>query len=145
MAATATFISRPPEAERGKPMKSDGVHQPESNLAPDAPAEDIMVPAGNLIVWLLALSPIVGIFFEMLGIVLIGAPWLIVPDVMALALSIYLGYLDRKKLEVKGYDTSQLGPPWLVPIYLFKRARMLKHKLTYFIVWCALCAGLVLL
>ena len=126
-------------------MKSDGVQQPESNLSPDAPAEDIMVPAGNLIVWLLALSPIVGIFFEMLGIVLIGVPWLIVPDVIALGLSVCLAYLDRKKLEAKGYDTSKLGPSWLVPIYLFKRARMLKHKLTYFIVWCALCAGLVLL
>ena len=126
-------------------MKSDGVQQPESNLSPDAPAEDIMVPAGNLIVWLSALSPIVGIFFEMLGIVLIGAPWLIVPDVIALGLSVCLAYLDRKKLDAKGYDRSKLGPPWLVPIYLFKRARMLKHKLTYFIVWCALCAGLVLL
>jgi hypothetical protein len=126
-------------------MKNDGVQQPESNLAPEALAEDVTGPAGNLIVWLSALSPIIGIFFEMLGIVLIGAPWLIVPDVVALGLSVYLAYQDRKKLKVKGYDTSKLGPPWLVPLYLYKRARMLKHKLTYFIVWCALCAGLILL
>lgn len=126
-------------------MKSDVVQQPESNLEPDAMAEDTTASVDNLIVWLLALSPIVGIFFEMLGIVLIGVPWLIVPDVIALALSIYLGYMDRKKLKAMGHDTSKLGPPWLVPIYLFKRARMFKHKLTYFIVWCALCVGLVLL
>ncbi|MGW8186052.1 MAG: hypothetical protein ACWGNK_02260 [Desulfobacterales bacterium] len=126
-------------------MKSDVVQQPESNLEPDAMAEDTTASVDNLIVWLLALSPIVGIFFEMLGIVLIGVPWLIVPDVIALALSIYLGYMDRKKLRAMGHDTSKLGPPWLVPIYLFKRARRFKHKLTYFIIWCALCVGLVLL
>jgi hypothetical protein len=126
-------------------MKSDVMQQPESNLEPDAMAEGTMASADNLIVWLLALSPIVGIFFEMLGIVLIGVPWLMVPDVVALALSIYLGYRDRKKLKAMGHDTSKLGPPWLVPIYLFKRARMFKHKLTYFIAWCALCVGLVLL
>jgi hypothetical protein len=126
-------------------MKSDVIQQPESHIASDAPREHAVAPAGNLIVWLLALSPIVGIFFEMLGIVLIGMPWLIVPDVVALALSIYLGYADQRKLKAMGHDTSRLGPPWLVPIYLFKRARMLKHKLTYFIVWCALCVGLILL
>jgi hypothetical protein len=126
-------------------MKSDVIQQPESDIASDAPREHAVAPAGNLIVWLLALSPIVGIFFEMLGIVLIGMPWLIVPDVVALALSIYLGYADQRKLKAMGHDTSRLGPPWLVPIYLFKRARMLKHKLTYFIVWCALCVGLILL
>jgi hypothetical protein len=126
-------------------MKSDVMQQPESNLEPDAMAEGTMASADNLIVWLLALSPIVGIFFEMLGIVLIGVPWLMVPDVVALALSIYLGYRDRKKLKAMGHDISKLGSPWLVPIYLYKRAQMFKHKLTYFIVWCALCVGLVLL
>jgi hypothetical protein len=126
-------------------MKSEISQQPENNLESDAPPENTAAPAGNRIVWLLALSPIVGIFFEMLGIVLIGMPWLIFPDVIALALCIYLAYVDQRRLKAAGHDTSKMGPPWLVPVYLFKRARMLEHKLTYFIVWCGLCVGLVLL
>ena len=126
-------------------MKNDVLQQRTSHLETGAPSGDVVPPAGNLIVWLLALSPIVGIFFELLGIVLIGMPWLIFPDVVALVLCIYLAYADQRKLKAVGHDTSKLGPPWLVPFYLYKRARMLKHKLTYFIVWCALCVGLVIL
>jgi len=114
-------------------------------LESDAQPEYTAAPASNLIIWILALSPIVGIFFEVIGFVLIGLPIPILPDVVVLALSIYLGYADQKKLKAIGHDTSKMGPPWLVPIYLFKRARTLKHKLRYLIVWCALCGVLVLL
>jgi len=145
MAESATFISWPPEVEGGKPTKSGIKQQPESNLEPDAPPEHTVAPASNLIIWILALSPIVGFFFELTGFALVGLPIPIIPDVVVLALSIYFGYVDQKKLKATGHDTSKMGPPWLVPIYLFKRARMLKHKLTYLIVWCGLCGVLVLL
>ena len=117
----------------------------EYNLESDAPPEHPVPPVSNLIIWMLALSPIVGIFFELSGFVLIGLPIPIFPDVVVLALSIYFGYVDQKKLKTIGHDTSKMGPPWLLPIYLFKRARILKHKLTYLIVWCGLCGVLVLL
>lgn len=117
-------------------MKSDIIQQPGSNLESDAPPEYTASPVGNLSVWIVALSPMVGVFFELLGLVLIGMPWLIFPDIIGLALSIYFAYVDQKKLKAIGHDTSKLGPPWLVPVYLFKRARMLNHKLTYFTVWC---------
>jgi hypothetical protein len=126
-------------------MKSDVIQQPESNSESGAPPEYTASPAGNLSVWIVALSPMVGVFFELLGLVLIGMPWLIFPDIIGLALSIYFAYVDQKKLKVMGHDTSKLGPPWLVPVYLFKRARMLKHKLTYFIVWCGLFGVTILL
>ena len=47
----------------------------------------------------------------------------------------YLFWIPRSK-ETQSYrhDTPKRGPPWLVPIYLFKRARILKHNLTYLIV-----------
>ena len=131
--------------EGGKPTKSDIKQQPESNLESDSPPEHTVAPAINLIIWILALSPIVGIFLDLTGFVLIGLPIPILPDVVVLALSIYFGYVDQKKLKAIGHDTSKMGPPWLVPIYLFKRARILKHKLTYLIVWCGLCGVLVLL
>ena len=126
-------------------MKSHVKQQPESNLESDAPLEYTVEPARNLIIWILALSPIVGIFFELIGFVLIGLPVPILPDVVVLALSIYFGYVDQKRLRAIGHDTSKMGPPWLVPIYLFKRAKILKHKLAYLIVWCGLCRVLVLL
>ena len=126
-------------------MKSDVIQQPESNLASDAPPEYTMAPAGNLMIWILALSPIVGIIFELIGFVMIGLPIPILPDIVVLALSISFGYADQKKLNAIGYDTSRMGPPWLVPVYLYKRARTLKHKLSYLIVWCGLCGVLILL
>ena len=126
-------------------MKSDVRQQPESSLEHGAPPEYAVAPASNLIIWILALSPIVGICFELIGFVLLGLPVLILPDIVVIALSIYFGYVDQKKLKVSGHDTSKMGPPWLVPIYLFKRARILKHKLSYLIVWCGLCGVLVIL
>jgi len=126
-------------------MDANVKQQPESGLKSYASPGSAAVPADNRIIWILAVSPIVGIFFELLGLALIGMPWLIYPDIIALALSIYLGYIDKQRLETMGHDTSQLGPPWLVPVYLFKRARRLKHKLTYFTVWCGLCAVVILL
>lgn len=129
-------------------MKSDVKQQPESNLESDTSPEYAAAPAapaGNLIIWILAWSPLVGIFLELAGLALIGLPIPIIPDIIALPLSIYLAYVDRKKLKAAGHDTSRLGPPWLVPVYLFKRARMLNHKMTYLLVWCGLCGVLVLL
>jgi hypothetical protein len=135
----------PTAVKGGKPMKSDVIQQPESSLEYGAPPEHTVAAASNLIIWILALSPIVGIFFELTGFVLLGLPVPILPDIAVIALSIYFGYLDQKKLKAIGHDTSKMGPPWLVPIYLFKRARILKHKLSYLIVWCGLCGVLVLL
>ena len=126
-------------------MKSDVIQQPESSLEHGVPPEYTVASASNLIIWILALSPIVGIFFELTGFVLLGLPVPILPDIAVIALSIYFGYADQKKLKAIGHDTSKMGPPWLVPIYLFKRARILKHKLSYLIVWCGLCGVLFLL
>ena len=122
-------------------MRNDVVQQ----FGSDATPESAVAPAGNLIIWILALSPLFGIISEVIGFLLIGLPIPILPDVLVFALSIYLGYVDRKKLKALGHDTSKMGPPWLVPIYLFKRARILEHKLTYFIIWCGLLVVLVLL
>jgi hypothetical protein len=126
-------------------MKSHVIEQTESNLEYGTQPDYAVVPSRNLTIWILALSPIVGIFLELIGFVLIGLPIPILPDIVVIVLSIYFGYVDQKKLKATGHDTSRMGPPWLVPIYLFKRARILKHRLSYLIVWCGLCGVLVLL
>jgi len=43
--------------------------------------------------------------------------------------------MDERKLKAAGHDTKKMGGAWLVPVYLYKRARVLKHNLAYFIVW----------
>jgi hypothetical protein len=126
-------------------MQSDVIQQPESIFESDASPEYTVAPAGNLIIWILALSPMVGVLFELIGIAMIGLPIPFLPDVIAFPLSIFFAYVDQRRLKAIGYDTAQMGPPWLVPIYLFKRARILKHKLTYFIVWCGFCGVLAIL
>ncbi len=126
-------------------MESAVKQQPGSSVEVDAPPEYTVAPASNLIIWILALSPIVGIALELIGFVLMGLPIPVLPDVVVIALSIFFGYVDQKKLKAIGHDTSMLGPPWFVPVYLFKRATRLRHKLAYPITWCGLCVVLVLL
>jgi hypothetical protein len=126
-------------------MENDAIQQPESQIEVDAPPEYTAAQASNRIIWILALSPIVGIFLELMGFVTIGLPIPILPDVVVLALSVYFGYVDQRKLKALGHAPSEMGSPWLVPIYLFKRARVLKHTLAYFTAWCALCGVLIIL
>ncbi len=45
-----------------------------------------------------------------------------------------LSYIDEKKLKASGYDTKSLGSIWIIPVYLFKRAKMLGQSYGYFIV-----------
>ena len=54
---------------------------------------------------------------------------------VTLALNIGLSLLDERKLKAAGHDTKAMGGAWLVPVYLYKRAQVLKHNLAYFIVW----------
>lgn len=96
----------------------------------------------NKIIWVLAFAPIIGLFLE--GVVAgaiagnIHNYWFI-----TLILNIGLSVVDEKKLKKAGHDTSKMGTAWLVPVYLYKRARILKHNLSYFIVWLV-CFGLML-
>jgi len=48
--------------------------------------------------------------------------------------------IDEHILKKAGHDTKKLGGwLWLVPVYLFKRAKALKQSLGYFITWCVCC------
>ena len=51
-------------------------------------------------------------------------------------LNIALSILDERKLRKAGWDTNKIrGMVWLVPVYLFKRAKLLEQNLAYLIVW----------
>ena len=56
---------------------------------------------------------------------------------VTMAINIFLCWKDEKNLAAAGVDTSQFGKMlWLVPVYLYKRAKALGHSLAYFITWC---------
>ena len=83
----------------------------------------------DLFAWIMALIPLVG---GILGVI-IGFGY------TCLVLNILLGYIDEKSLKNQGVDTSAFGEwTFLVPYYLFKRAKVLNDGMGYFIVWCVL-------
>ena len=110
---------------------------------PNAPPPLTGEAVDNTIIWVLAFAPLIGVILEGFFSGLTGIPetalWFI-----TLMLNVILGYADEKKLKAAGHDTSKMGAAWLVPVYLFKRAKILKHNYAYFIVWCVL-FGLLLI
>lgn len=97
---------------------------------------------GNVWVWLLAFAPALGEFLAGFVSALFSIPlgylWWI-----TLLLNVGLSTLDERKLRLAGHDTSRMGAAWIVPVYLFKRARVLRQNNAYFIVWCVLFALLL--
>ena len=109
---------------------------------------------GNSIVWTLAFAPLIGNLIEWViaGVIHQGnvhaiqaamknSPYWLV----TLALNIALSMLDEKRLQNAGHDTSSFkGWTWVVPVYLYQRAKTTRQNLAYFIVWIT-CFALVLL
>jgi len=91
----------------------------------------------NDIVWWLAFAPVIGAFLggllgEMTNIPYSKLWW------VTLALNVGLSIADENLLKKAGHDTSSMGASWLVPVYLYKRAEILKQNNAYFIVWVIL-------
>ena len=60
---------------------------------------------------------------------------------ITLLLNIALGYLDERRLRKAGVDTTTFGKlAWLVPFYLWRRAKTLGQKPAYFWVWLMMLA-----
>jgi len=107
----------------------------------------------NTVVWVLAFAPLIGLIFEAIvaGMVYNGSEYRIEQALssaefwyITLALNLALSFWDEKRLEQSGIDTSKFkGMTWLIPVYLYQRAKALKHNLAYFIVWLA-CFALML-
>ncbi|MCY1359455.1 GYF domain 2 [compost metagenome] len=107
----------------------------------------------NTLVWVLAFAPILGLFLESFVAMLVydneNRAMNAVSDgkffYITLVLNILLSVLDEKRLQKAGHNTSAFkGWVWLVPVYLYQRAKQLKQNLAYFSVWIA-CFVLVLL
>jgi hypothetical protein len=99
---------------------------------------------GQSIVWTLAFAPIIGSILESIFAYAVNnsdaAADMAISDsrywFITLALNIALAYYDEGRLNRAGYDTSKFkGAAWLVPVYLYRRAKALNQNLAYFIVW----------
>ncbi len=101
----------------------------------------------NTVVWVLAFAPLIGLFLEYFFAGLVNSSnqfqaemdmannkyWFI-----SLALNIGLSLMDEKRLKKAGNNTEKFkGWVWLVPVYLFQRAKNMKHNYAYFGVWVA--------
>ena len=96
------------------------------------------------LVWILAFAPIIGSILESIFAYIIhGNEYSAAAAVskgyyfwVTIALNISLCIFDEQNLKKLGIDTSQFGSAFLVPVYLFKRAKVLNHNPpAYFIVW----------
>jgi hypothetical protein len=114
------------------------------HLLETAPPPLSGVHVNNTFVWILAFAPLIGLFLEGVVAGLFSANdfaadlaisnskyWFV-----TLILNIGLSYLDERKLKAAGHNTDKFkGWVWLVPVYLFQRAKAMKQNLAYFIVW----------
>jgi hypothetical protein len=107
----------------------------------------------NTVVWVLAFGPILGLFLESFVAMLAYSDEDLALDAVtnsqffyiSVALNILLSLWDSKRLQKAGHNTRAFkGWAWLIPVYLYQRAKHLKQNLAYFFVWLA-CFGLVLL
>ena len=99
---------------------------------------------GNGLIWTLAFAPLIGDLLESMFAYAVNnsdaAAEAAVNDskywFITLGLNIALAYYDEVRLNRAGYDTSKFkGAAWLVPVYLYRRAKALNQSLAYFIVW----------
>jgi hypothetical protein len=114
--------------------------------SPAIPVTPPALPAAainNTIVWILAFAPIIGIFCEgfIAGAVYNGEHRAMRAVAegeffyITLLINIVLSYWDERTLKKAGVDTSTYGKmAWLVPVYLWKRAKALTQTPAYF--WC---------
>jgi len=89
----------------------------------------------NTMVWTLAFAPILGRILTVTLFGLLGPP--IAYWAVPIGLNVVICSADEKRLKRAGYDTAPLGSVFLVPVYLFKRAELLRQSNAYAIVWIA--------
>lgn len=115
--------------------------------APDTPP---MLPASrisNTVVWVLAAAPVLGALLEgfVAGILSQNEYALSVAIserqywYITLLLNIGLGILDEQRLKKAGVDTKAFGKMvFVIPVYLWKRAKALNQRPAYFWTWAGL-------
>lgn len=122
----------------------------DSNGPPPLPSEHI----NNTVVWILAFAPILGYVIEWVVALVVNdgnefAAQIDMANVrywyVTLILNIGLSIFDERRLEKAGYNTEKFkGWVWLVPVYMYQRAKNTNQSFTYFIAWL-ICFALLML
>ncbi len=103
------------------------------NSPPPLVGDDI----NNTLVWILAFMPILGTVLEY---IIVGALGIYTTSiwVITVAFNIMLCMSDEMMLRKAGYSNVNriVWTVFIIPIYLFSRAKLLKQHNTYAIVWC---------
>jgi hypothetical protein len=92
---------------------------------------------GGQMAWIIAFAPLIGAFAEGFVSDLFGYAGGML-FLVTLGINVFLCDKDEKELAKNGVDTSLLGNTWLVPVYLFNRAKILNEKIGYPLLWCVL-------
>ena len=106
----------------------------ETAAAPQVSAED--ASTNRLIAWLIACVPLMGSLIELLtglGEARFGAS-----AFLYCVLNSILCSIDESRLKKQGFDTSSCSWFWgalLVPVYIYRRARLVGDDNSYFIGW----------
>lgn len=116
-------------------------HLTSVDLPPTLPATHI----SNLVVWFIAAAPFIGSFLQGVLAYFLNYhnEWLAQNALasgrywwVTVVLNVGLCILDERRLKAAGIDTSAFGKlVFIVPVYLWKRARSLKQSPTYFWTW----------
>ncbi|WP_191486375.1 GYF domain-containing protein [Pseudomonas sp. FEN] len=94
----------------------------------------------NTLVWLLAFAPLLGYLLEAFVAGATGGGQRALSEgrywYLTVILNVALSLFDEKRLKKAGHDTRRFkGWVFIVPVYLYQRAKMLNQNLAYFIVW----------
>ena len=125
------------------------VHLSAPTVPPALPPSRI----SNVTVWILAAAPLIGMQLEAFVAGIFSRDDYALDQALSnnkywwvtLLLNIGLGVLDEKRLKNAGVDTSKFGKlVFIVPVYLWQRARALRQTPAYFWTWIGLFALSVL-
>lgn len=98
----------------------------------------------NTMVWVLAFAPLLGYFLEWFVAGFVHGSELRAERAMAnsdfwyitVLLNVLLSVLDERRLKKAGHNTERFSKwVFLVPVYLYQRAKHLNQNLAYFITW----------
>ena len=92
---------------------------------------------GGWSAWAIACVPVIGAIIEAVLTKTLGHRGSYM-FLVTLGLNVFLCSVDASALKAKGYTEAELGNIFLIPAYLFRRARILGEKPAYAILWCVL-------
>ncbi len=119
--------------------QSDLWENPVQGSPPPLPASHV----DNRMAWAIAFVPLIGILLERIAADSFSEPSLPIIFLAYFAAYCVLALIDIRRIEKGGYNPRRIIRPWffalvfIVPVYLYKRARALGQSLGYFWAWIA--------